>query len=113
MEIKVKPIYSQLNYAPCPLGCSDRCVVKDKAPNLGVSPCPLSRHQAETCGAVLSKEYDIIINIARTGDGKSLAGYLPALLNKDFRIMGLYPTIELAADQARQQEHYHHSFIWF
>ncbi|MCS6959177.1 MAG: type I-D CRISPR-associated helicase Cas3' [Pseudanabaenaceae cyanobacterium SKYGB_i_bin29] len=110
MEIHLKPLYSQLNYAPCPLGCNDRCLVKERATNLGMFPCPLSRHQAETCAAILSKEYNVIINVARTGDGKSLAAYLPALLDRQFRIMGLYPTIELAADQARQQEDYHQLF---
>ncbi|PHK12561.1 hypothetical protein VF10_34095, partial [Nostoc linckia z13] len=31
-------------------------------------------------------------------------------MNPDFRIMGLYPTIELVEDQAEQQNHYNDLF---
>jgi CRISPR-associated endonuclease/helicase Cas3 len=44
---------------------------------------------------------DIIFNTAATGDGKSLAAYLPGLPDRSFRIVGLYPTIELVEDQNR------------
>lgn len=64
-------------------------------------PCPLSLHQAQTCAEVLQGDADVIFNTSATGDGKSLAGYLPGLLNPSFRIMGLYPTIELVEDQDR------------
>jgi CRISPR-associated endonuclease/helicase Cas3 len=50
---------------------------------------------------VLSGEADVIFNTAATGDGKSLAAYLPGLLDRTFRIVGLYPTIELVEDQDR------------
>jgi CRISPR-associated endonuclease/helicase Cas3 len=40
-----------------------------------------------------------------TGDGKSLACYLPVLLD-NHHAFGIYPTIELSRDQARQLERY-------
>ncbi len=63
--------------------------------------CPLSLHQAQTCAAIAEGTADIIFNTAATGDGKSLAAYLPGLLDRSFRIVGLYPTIELVEDQDR------------
>ena len=64
-------------------------------------PCPLSVHQARTWEAMVKGDADVIFNTAATGDGKSLAAYLAGLLDKNFRIMGLYPTIELVDDQDR------------
>jgi CRISPR-associated endonuclease/helicase Cas3 len=58
-------------------------------------------HQARTWEAVVKGDADVIFNTAATGDGKSLAAYLAGLLDKNFRIMGLYPTIELVDDQDR------------
>jgi CRISPR-associated endonuclease/helicase Cas3 len=51
----------------------------------------------------------VIFNTALTGDGKSLAAYLPALIN-NHRAFGMYPTIELSRDQARQFEGYSRAF---
>jgi CRISPR-associated endonuclease/helicase Cas3 len=51
---------------------------------------------------LLSDEVDIIFNESATGGGKSLAAYLLGLLNPKFRIVALYPTIELIADQENQ-----------
>lgn len=67
-------------------------------------------HQAQTCAEIVSGTADIIFNKAATGDGKSLGAYLPSLLNSGFRIMGLYPTIELVEDQAEQLHRYHNLF---
>lgn len=61
----------------------------------------LSWHQVETWKAINSSDIDVIFNIAMTGDGKSLAAYLPTLQG-NFNIMGLYPTNELARDQFSQ-----------
>lgn len=63
----------------------------------------LSEHQLETYQAVVGGQYDVVINTALTGDGKSLAGYLPALVNND-SLLALYPTNELARDQELQLE---------
>ncbi|HEY9602810.1 MAG TPA: DEAD/DEAH box helicase, partial [Allocoleopsis sp.] len=64
--------------------------------------CPLRLHQAKTYAEVTKGSADIIFNTATTADGKSLAAYLPGLLDPNFRIMSLYPTIELVTDQERQ-----------
>lgn len=89
------------------------CKVKQQAPKLSQDSdcnCPLSSHQAQTYAHIHQGNADVIFNTSATGDGKSLAGYLPGLLDSEFRIMGLYPTIELIADQARQQADYHQKF---
>lgn len=104
MKVFLKPLYSQLNTLKgCPLGCQEKCRVAEKSdlkPSEGNS-CSLSVHQAKTWGAVVKGDADVIFNTAATGDGKSLAAYLAGLLDKQFRIMGLYPTIELVDDQDR------------
>lgn len=113
MKINLLPLYSQLNpgVGACPLGCTQTCKVKQQAPNFGQgSNCPLSSHQAETYAAVLNGEFEVIFNTSATGDGKSLAAYLAALLNPDLRVIGLYPTIELVTDQQRQVFGYYEQF---
>lgn len=61
----------------------------------------LSWHQARTYQLLNDPNLDVIFNTALTGDGKSLAAYLPAL--RDNRCtMGLYPTNELSRDQEGQ-----------
>lgn len=115
MEISLLPLYSKENPDPgsCLLDCRGECKVKPKADNFWKnpgSPCPLSLHQVETCAEVLNGEAEVIFNTAATGDGKSLAAYLPALLDPKFRIMGLYPTIELVEDQNRQLKGCHQNF---
>jgi CRISPR-associated endonuclease/helicase Cas3 len=59
---------------------------------------------------VLHGEAEVIFNKAATGDGKSLAAYLPGLLNSHFRIMGLYPTNALVEDQDRQHKQNYKDF---
>ncbi|ACK70147.1 CRISPR-associated helicase, Cyano-type [Gloeothece citriformis PCC 7424] len=108
MQIHLKPLYSKLNagVGNCPLECTQQCRVR-KESTLGKDsnyPCPLSLHQAETCAEILQGDADIIFNTSATGDGKSLAAYLAALIKPDFQIMGLYPTIELIEDQYRHLE---------
>ncbi|WP_414526647.1 type I-D CRISPR-associated helicase Cas3' [Nodularia chucula] len=105
MKLSILPLFSQLNpgIGACPLGCTQICQVKQQAPNFGLgSDCPLSSHQAQTYAEILSGRAEVIFNTSATGDGKSLAAYLAALLNPGFRVMGLYPTIELVNDQERQ-----------
>jgi len=115
MKIPVKPLYSKLNLGvgQCPLGCATSCRIRECAP--GFQPpsgytCPLSAHQANTYAQVVQGTADVIFNRAVTGDGKSLAGYAPGLVNPHFRIMGLYPTIELVEDQYRSQRAWHSLF---
>lgn len=115
MKITLLPLYSKENPDPesCALRCQGECQAKQKAPNFwknSDSPCPLSLHQAETCALVLYGDAEVIFNKAATGDGKSLAANLPGLLDPNFRIIGLYPTIELVTDQEKQIKDYHKGF---
>lgn len=70
----------------------------------------LSQHQRETYCALRDPAVDVVINMAMTGDGKSLAGYLPTILNPDRGALGMYPTNELARDQNRQFADYNTAF---
>lgn len=63
----------------------------------------LYEHQLETYQALAGGQYDVVINTAMTGDGKSLAGYLPALVD-GVPLAALYPTNELARDQELQMD---------
>ncbi|NJM74094.1 MAG: type I-D CRISPR-associated helicase Cas3' [Scytonema sp. RU_4_4] len=93
-NIILKPVYS------CPASASD--VPKGvKLPEGWM----LSWHQAETLKAIRNPDIDVISNIAMTGDGKTLAGYLD-ILHVYSPILGLYPTNELARDQEIQVRGY-------
>ncbi len=65
----------------------------------------LSWHQVETLNALRDEKYDVVINTAMTGDGKSLAACLPMLFDRS-SILSLYPTNELARDQEAQIKGY-------
>ena len=54
----------------------------------------LLRHQVATWEAIRDPDVDVIFNTAMTGDGKSLAAYLPAFEDGK-RIIAMYPTNEL------------------
>jgi CRISPR-associated endonuclease/helicase Cas3 len=58
----------------------------------------LLKHQVETREAFRQPDIDVIFNTAMTGDGKSIAAYLPAFQD-DQSILALYPTNELIYDQ--------------
>lgn len=63
----------------------------------------LYAHQVETYRALTEGTAEVIFNTAMTGDGKSLAGQLPALVDKQGRpFLAMYPTNELIRDQERQ-----------
>jgi len=110
MKIHLRPLYSQLNpgVGNCPLGCDRACRVVESQTTASVlqprpgQTCPLFWHQAQTYAQLLSDHVDIIFNKSATGGGKSLAAYLLGLLNPKFRMVALYPTIELIADQENQ-----------
>lgn len=114
MKVSLLPLYSQLNpgVGNCPLGCVQTCIVKQQALTFGQdsNSCPLSFHQAQTCAEVSQGKAEVIFNTSATGDGKTLAAYLLGLLNPGFRIMGLYPTIELVTDQEKQVRSYYKQF---
>jgi CRISPR-associated endonuclease/helicase Cas3 len=116
MKITLLPLFSRQNPDPqhCPLECRGQCRIKQSS-ELGQdspAPCPLSLHQVETYAEVRDPTPvgKVIFNTAFTNDGKSLGAYLPAFLDPKFRILGLYPTIELVRDQKDQLEHYHTLF---
>src|SRR5262249_9710121 len=50
-------------------------------------------------------QVSVIFNMAMTGDGKSLAAYLPALLDGK-SVLAMYPTNELIRDQKQQVDNY-------
>ncbi len=96
MRIVTLPVYSKL---------ADN---QDVPPELKVripAGWHLSAHQVATYQALKSGNADVVFNVAMTGDGKSLAAYLPVLVN-DTHAFGMYPTIELLRDQARGFEGY-------
>ena len=89
--IKVLPVYSRLSQsdpiADIPTGLS------------------LREHQVKTFDAIRDPDIDVVFNTAMTGDGKSLAAYLPAL-TEGKSILAMYPTNELIKDQERQVRGY-------
>lgn len=97
MRITTLPVYSKL--------ASDDAVpqhIKAKLPD----GWRLSQHQVDTYTALMSGEYDVVFNTAMTGDGKSLAAYLPVLTDAQQHAFGMYPTNELLRDQGRQFDGY-------
>lgn len=97
MRIVTLPVYSKL---------ADN---QDVPPELKVripAGWHLSAHQVATYQALKSDNADVVFNVAMTGDGKSLAGQLPTLVEGRPRpLMAMYPTNELIGDQLFQIEH--------
>ena len=91
IKLKVKPLYSR------------------KANVVPIESCPkkleFRQHQVETYRAIQDPDVQVILNTAMTGDGKSLAAYLPALTGGR-SILAMYPTNELIKDQNRQVQEY-------
>lgn len=58
----------------------------------------LFKHQVETWEAFHNPDIEVIFNTAMTGDGKSLAAYLPAFQEQK-QVIAMYPTNELVQDQ--------------
>lgn len=67
-------------------------------PRYQIGSVRLLRHQAETWEAYHNPNVDVIFNTAMTGDGKSLAAYLPVFKDGKAAI-AMYPTNELIQDQ--------------
>lgn len=91
-RIKTLPVYSEL----APPGAMPK-EIQQRLP----AEFQLSTHQLETYQASQSGEYDVVFNKAMTGDGKSLAAYLPTLIHS-VPVLAMYPTNELARDQEIQ-----------
>lgn len=96
MKITTLPVYSKL---------ADEAVIPAEVQAKLPKGWQLSQHQVETYRALTEGNYDVVFNTAMTGDGKSLAAYLPALAS-DRHILGMYPTNELLKDQERQLSGY-------
>jgi CRISPR-associated endonuclease/helicase Cas3 len=65
----------------------------------------LLHHQVETWDAFRDPAIDAVFNVAMTGDGKSLAAYLPAFQEKQ-NVISMYPTNELVLDQFAALDRY-------
>ena len=93
--IKILPVYSRISQSD---------------PIAGVpTNISLREHQVKTFDAIRDPDIDVVFNTAMTGDGKSLAAYLPALLDNR-RVLAMYPTIELILDQLGQIKSYCEKF---
>src|SRR5262249_12164234 len=96
LSLRLGPVYS--------------CLVTEKdLKNLNVNALPVSYklrlHQAQTWQAFARGEVDVIFDTTLTGDGKSLAGQLPMLVDNCYALL-LYPTNELIKDQEKQVAKY-------
>ncbi len=80
LHLRILPVYSQYY--------SDR----------QIGDMQLLKHQVETLEAFRDHDVDVIFNTAMTGDGKSLAAYLPAF-QEQRHVIAMYPTNELIRDQ--------------
>lgn len=101
MQINLLPVYSKL-------------AESDEIPGVLTSALPqstqLSQHQVETYKKLINRDVDVVINTAMTGDGKSLAAYLPTLTQHRRHAFAMYPTIELSRDQQKQFGNYTSTF---
>jgi CRISPR-associated endonuclease/helicase Cas3 len=95
-QIRLKPVYSQT--VPTP----DDVVLP--------AGWNLAWHQLATLEALRDPAIDVVINIAMTGDGKSLAAFLLSMIVKFYYTLAMYPTNELARDQERQVNNYKTEF---
>lgn len=98
MKITTLPVYSKLadENEVRALGLWEKLPLKSDG-----SRWQLSQHQVDTYNALVNSDADVIFNTAMTGDGKSLAGQLPALVKGGiyWKTLVMYPTNELIADQ--------------
>src|SRR5947209_5275438 len=69
-------------------------------PKYEIGSVRLLKHQVATWEAFQDPNVDVIFNIAMTGDGKSLAAYMP-VFQQQKNVIAMYPTNELVQDQYR------------
>jgi len=82
LRLHIHPVYSEENLDQ----------------NYQIGSMRLLKHQVATYEAFNDPNVDVIFNTAMTGDGKSLAAYLPAFKDNK-QIIAMYPTNELIQDQ--------------
>lgn len=90
-SITLKPVYS----------CPALKIPEDVKQKLPDDWSVLSWHQVATLEALRNPDVDVVFNTAMTGDGKSLAAYLQAMIGRNYTL-AMYPTNELARDQEKQ-----------
>ena len=78
------------------------------SPNLSDWRGALIQTPGQTLEAFRNPEIDVIFNTAMTGDGKSLAAYLPTFQDHK-HVVALYPTNELIRDQYQSLPGYEQS----
>lgn len=103
MHVRLKPVYSKLAdpVEEEALGLSAKLPVSADG-----ARWRLSQHQVDTYRALTAADGpDVVFNTAMTGDGKSLAGQLPSLVDGWRRkLFAMYPTNELIRDQLKQAQ---------
>ncbi len=82
LRLHILPVYSQ----------------EHPDPKYQIGEVRLLKHQVETWEAFKDPNVDVIFNVAMTGDGKSLAAYLPTFRDEK-NVISMYPTNELVQDQ--------------
>lgn len=92
IRVNLLPVYSKL---------ADAVEIPEELRGKLPSGWKLSKHQVDTYLALTESEAEVIFNTAVTGDGKSLAGQLPALIQggMNYPVLAMYPTNELIEDQ--------------
>lgn len=89
MELKLLETWSKRHQGP--LSFEQHC------------PWILATHQHEVYQALHDPEIEVVFDVAMTGDGKTLAAFLPAMRSSKLRrTMVAYPTNELIRDQEHQ-----------
>lgn len=82
LQLSILPVYSE----------------EHPDPSQQIGSMRLLKHQVETLAAYNDPQVDVIFNTAMTGDGKSLAAYLP-VFEQQKNMVAMYPTNELVQDQ--------------
>ncbi|GAB4459590.1 MAG: hypothetical protein Kow0070_14750 [Anaerolineales bacterium] len=98
MKIRILPVYSKL---------ADEAEIAANLQARLPQGMRLSQHQVETYRALTEDTAEVVFNTAMTGDGKSLAGQLPILMEKEgwkHPTLAMYPTNELIEDQMAHLE---------
>src|SRR5947209_4839980 len=86
INIRILPVYSEQH--------------QDK-----IGSMQLHKHQVETWQAFHDPAVDVIFNVAMTGDGESISGYLSAFKDGQ-HVAAMYPTNELIRDQLKALPRY-------
>jgi len=101
LNLHLGPVYSRL--------ADDEDLKSLNLAKLPPDTYELRLHQAQTWHNFNRADVDVIFDTALTGDGKSLAGQLPMLVDAKLALL-LYPTNELILDQEKQVRRYFERF---